>query len=194
MNIRCLLTVIAAGAGAAACTDARPTGPENAEGEADIALSAASGGPDRATGGGHFDAGVDVTFSFNAIRQGAGMDATGNLRFSTELGGLQIQFQGRTTCLAVDLDEGRAWIGGVITQNDSEHPAFTEEIHDPGHDIWFRVLDSGEGGGAAADRTTFVGFEGGAGIGTSAEYCELQIWPDDNARTSPVTSGNIQVR
>jgi hypothetical protein len=44
------------------------------------------------------------------------------------------------------------------------------------------------------DRTTFMGFEGGGGIITSEEYCDLQIWPDENARTSPVTQGDIQVR
>jgi hypothetical protein len=28
---------------------------------------------------------------------------------------------------------------------------------------------------------------------TSEEYCQLQIWPDGNARTWPVESGNIVI-
>jgi hypothetical protein len=95
--------------------------------------------------------------------------------------------------VAVDAGEGRAWIGGVVTQNNSTHPNFTTEIHDVGRDIWFRVLDSGEGSSEAPDRATFVGFEGGGGIITSQEYCEAQIWPAGNARTVGQASGNIQV-
>jgi hypothetical protein len=56
------------------------------------------------------------------------------------------------------------------------------------------VLDSGEGSAATADRTSLFGFTGAAGIQTSPEYCAAQLWPDDNARTHPVTNGNIQVR
>jgi hypothetical protein len=94
------------------------------------------------------------------------------------------------TCLAVDAELGRAWVGGVITQNRSTNPAFTGSIHQVGHDIWFRVLDNGQGQDPA-DRTSFVGFEGI--IPTSEAYCEMRIWPDGNARTWPVTQGNIQV-
>ena len=70
---------------------------------------------------------------------------------------------------------------------------YSTERTQPGRDVWFRVLDSGEGQ-SEPDRTTFLGFEGDADIITSQEYCDLAIWPDDNARTSPVTEGNIQVR
>jgi len=193
MHMRRLLTLTAFGLGAAACADAGPTTPTDTQTIAGPALSSA-GGPARATGGGHFDAGVDVTFGFSAVQTGPGMAARGQMRFSTALDGEVIEFHGVTTCMAVDPVEGRAWIGGVITQNNSTHPAFSTEINEPGDDIWFRVLDSGEGADAAADRTTFVGFEGSAGIPTSEAYCEMQIWPDDNARTSPLTQGNVQVK
>lgn len=148
-----------------------------------------------ATGGGHFlvSGALDVTFAFSAKQKEDGT-AMGQFRMSVELGGLPIEFHGEVICLTVDSDQGRAWIGGVVTQNRSEHPSFTGEIHEPGRDVWFRVLDNGEGGDAEMDRSTFLGFEGGGGIITSEEYCELAIWPDDNARTSPVTQGNLQVR
>ncbi len=158
------------------------------------------GGPARATGGGHFDAGVDVVFSFSAIHSGANNDATGQMRFATVLGGLAIEFHGRVTCMAVDAVNNRAWIAGVVTQNRSEHPSFTTAIHQVGRDIWFRVVDYGEGANASqADRTTFVGFEGGGGIPTSEAYCIARIWPGPptnpvDARTGPITEGNIQVR
>lgn len=151
------------------------------------------------TGGGHFDAGVDVVFSFGVV-QFNGFEATGQLRFSTALGGQAIEFVGRAICLAIDAATNRAWIGGVVTQNNSTHPSFTTPIHQVGRDIWFRLVDYGEGGNAPqVDRTTFVGFEGAAGIITSIEYCNAKIWPGPpsdpvDARTGPVTEGNIQVR
>lgn len=147
------------------------------------------------TGGGHFlvSGSLDVTYSFSAKQKDDGT-ANGQFRFSVELGGLPIEFHGEVICLSVDSENGRAWIGGVVTQNNSEHPSFTGEINEPGRDVWFRVLDSGEGGDSEMDRSTFLGFEGGGGIITSEEYCDLAIWPDDNERTSPVAQGNIQVR
>ncbi len=178
----------------AGCDASGPTTPEPAAAPG-ITLSNAPG-PDRASGGGFLDfgGGLLVQFAFGAVQKGPGLDAQGQLRFSVELGGELIEFHGVVTCLAVDPAEGRAWIGGVVTQNNSTHPGWMQEIHEPGRDIWFRVLDSGEGSAAPADRSTFVGFEGGGGIITSEEYCQAQIWPDGNARTVPQASGNIQVK
>ncbi|MDH3734237.1 MAG: hypothetical protein OEU54_11925 [Gemmatimonadota bacterium] len=178
----------------AACDAPTPAGLASAESPT-VALSGSSGGPDSAHGGGFLDfgGGLLVQFAFSANQNGPGMDAQGQMRFSVELGGELIDFHGQTTCLAVDGAEGRAWIGGVVTQNNSTHSGFTTDVHDVGDDIWFRVLDLGEGSGAIPDRSTFVGFEGGGGIITSEEYCAAQIWPDGNARTVPQASGNIQV-
>jgi hypothetical protein len=147
-----------------------------------------------ASGGGHYllSEVLDIKFSFGAVARGDGA-AAGQFRQSLTLDGLLVDFHGRVTCLSVDPANARAWIGGVVTRNRSTHPDFQGEIFAVGRDVWFRVLDDGEGGGAV-DRTTFLGFEGGGGIITSAEYCETRIWPDDNARTHPVTGGNIQVR
>ena len=190
MTVPRLFTGVTAAVFALGCADGalEPTPPPSL----DVAGATAS-----ATGGGHFDAGVDVVFTFGVVQTGVGDAAQGQFRFSTALGDLAIEFHGYATCLAVDPVNGRAWIGGVVSQNNSTHPAFTTDVHQPGKDIWFRVVDYGEGGNAAQpDRTTFVGFEGGGGIITSAEYCEKQIWPVDppDARTGPVTQGDIQVR
>lgn len=147
------------------------------------------------SGGGHFDAGVDVQFAYTAVQTSDDGAAVGNARHSAMLGGLLIEFHTSVTCVTFDPANGRAWIGGVVTRNASEHPAFTTPVHQVGRDIWFRVVDYGEGASSAqADRSTFVGFEGGAGIITSEEYCQTQPWPDNDARTSPVTEGDLQVR
>lgn len=157
------------------------------EGDAGVIVSA--------TGGGHFfieALALDVKFSFSANQKTDGT-ARGKSRHTVIFGGQLVEFFADVTCVSVDADNGRAWIGGVVLRNNSEHPAFTGAQHQPGRDIWFRVLDDGEGG-AAVDRSTFVGFEGEAGFFTSLEYCAVQPWPDENLRTSPVVQGNIQVR
>lgn len=152
----------------------------------------------KATGGGHYvltSAGLDLPgkISFSAIQRDASGAATGQLRNVLDLAGDIIDFHGTVTCMTTDPANGRAWIGGVVTKNASvAEPYASGERFQVGRDIWFRVLDDGEGQGAV-DRTTFAGFEGDAGFETSAAYCAGQPWPDDNARTWPV-SGNIQVK
>ncbi|HUF78726.1 MAG TPA: hypothetical protein VMR44_07420 [Thermoanaerobaculia bacterium] len=149
-----------------------------------------------AAGGGHLTiAGViDVQFSFTAVQTTSHGDATGRAHHALTLAGEAIEFHTEVTCMTFDPVAKRAWIAGLILRNDSTHPSFTGEIHQPGRDIWFRVVDYGPGGsGDRQDRGTFVGFEGSAGIITSQEYCDTMPWPDDDARTNPVTEGNLQV-
>lgn len=182
-----------------ASCDAPPetTGPDLAEHAPGVSATANGGGQMLITLLGGFPGQFSMSnVQFDPVTG----DATGRFHFTLEFVNGLLDFQGRTTCLTVDEANGRAWIGGVVTQNNSEDPAWQTERHQPGRDIWFRVVDYGEGGSASqSDRTTFVGFEGDAGIITSAEYCEVQPWPgppDDvqDARTWPVTDGNIQVR
>lgn len=139
------------------------------------------------TGGGSE---IEVKFALHADRDDG--EASGRFRQKFDFGGFPIEFHGDVTCLAVDPANGRVWVGAVITQNLSVHPGFIGDIHQPGKDVWFRVLDTGKHS-EEADRTTFLGFEGAGGIITSAEYCEAQIWPDDNERTHPVTHGKIKL-
>lgn len=192
MNTRPSATlVLAALITVAACeapADRSPVAPE-------VRLSHVAG-LSQASGGGHYlltFGAVDLPgkFSFTAVERSDG-SADGMFRYTLDFLGQEIDFHGEVTCVTVDLDEGRAWIGGVVTLNQSvAEPFASGEIYQEGRDIWFRVLDSGEGSGAV-DRTTFVGFEGGAGIITSQEYCDLAIWAENDARTWPVT-GNVQV-
>jgi hypothetical protein len=145
-----------------------------------------------ASGGGHYlvAGSLDVRFAFSAVQHTDGR-TSGAFHERTNDGLGAVEFDADVTCLAVDHDLGRAWIGGVITANRSTSPDFTDAVHHPGHDIWFRVLDSGQEA-AQPDRRTFVGFEGA--IPSSAVYCATRPWAPDNARTWPVTNGNIVVR
>jgi len=145
-----------------------------------------------ASGGGHYLVGssLDVQFAFSAVQYNDGHVA-GSFHDSTNDGLGVVDFDADVTCLSVDRELGRAWIGGVITANLSTSPDFTGAVYQPGHDIWFRALDAGQGADQQ-DRRTFVGFEGT--IPSSAAYCATRPWPADNARTWPVTRGNITVR
>jgi hypothetical protein len=176
--------------------------PPGAAPAAGVALFSTGGVSASATGGGHYllQGALDVQFAFSAI-QNANGEVTGHFHHTLDAGGGEtIDFSGRVTCLAFDAEKNRAWIGGVITENRSTATGWTPdiEIFQPGHDVWFRVVDYGENVDATQpDRTTFMGFENTPGIPTSAFYCALKPWPDlpvVDARTWPVTEGNIQVR
>ena len=133
-----------------------------------------------------------AAFAFDAMSHENGT-VGGDLHVSTIFQGFAIEFEGRVTCVTQDSVNHRAWIGGMITSNTSAHPSYTTPRTQVGRDIWFRVVDYGEGHGAPADRSTFVGFAGDAEIFTSADYCAIQPWPAADARTWAVTDGNIQV-
>jgi hypothetical protein len=134
--------------------------------------------------------GFEARFSHGAVALPRGK-AAGAFRHTLDFNGQLVDFIGLVTCVTFDEANRRAWIGGVILRNNSEHPSFTTPLHAQGKDIWFRVVDYGNGD-VQPDRTTFVGFEGSAGFITSAEYCAGQPWPDNDDRTNAVT-GNILV-
>ena len=141
-----------------------------------------------ATGGGHFlyQGFLDVQFGFGAVAKADG-SAQGSFHQSYTLEGLTTSYWGTVTCLSVDTATSRAWIGGVVTKVESDDPAARQV----GEEVWFRVLDSGEGQDLA-DRSTVFGFV--PLFESSAAYCAARPWPADNARTWPVIAGNIDVR
>ena len=141
-----------------------------------------AGSPANVTGGGSFlFAGtIPMQFGFSAVVGADGSAAGAFHHFYTDDVGTY-EFWGRVTCLTYDATNHRAWIGGVLTKVQSTDPDVGLAA---GDDAWFRVLDSPDG-----DRSTAMGFVGI--FPSSAEYCRLQPWPDGNARTHPVTSGQI---
>jgi len=133
-----------------------------------------------------------VAFSFGANQHFAN-GGLGTFRQTRTRNGLIIDFAGRVTCVTVDAANNRAWVGGVVTENNSTDPNFRQAIHEVGRDVWFRVVDNGEGANAVADRTTVLGFTGAAGFTTSAQYCAGQPWAAGDVNTFPLVDGNIQV-
>ena len=152
-----------------------------------------------ATGGGHIFvtnpplAVGDAGFSFTAQQRADG-SATGQFRMVRLRDGFVVDFHGEVTCMSVDPVLHRAWIGGVVTSNNSNDPNHSGEIHQPGRDVWFRVVDNDQDDSGAPDRSSVYGFEGAAGIITSAQYCAAQLWTAGDINAFEVTEGNIQVR
>lgn len=140
---------------------------------------------EQVTGGGQFVHPVfgTVAFAVTAIRHA---DGSVSGHFQQNQFDVGATYKGRVTCFAVDRENGRAWIGGVLTF--STDPS---DVTGVGDDAWFRILDVGNGVGPV-DRSTFLGFEGGAGIITSEEYCAVRLWAPNDDRTWPV-SGNIRI-
>jgi hypothetical protein len=165
-----------------------PTAPGPDDGMREMTVRPADQGVEEAvTGGGQFVHPTfgTVMFAFTAVRHA---DGSVSGRFHQHQPAFGFTYKGDVTCFAVDEANHRAWIGGVLTQSNDPDP-----VTEVGDDVWFRVLDTEES--AEPDRSTFFGFEQPPpGIVTSEEYCQLQIWPDGNARTWPVESGNIVIR
>jgi hypothetical protein len=158
------------------------------------ATPVAAGQQASTTGSGTFLVGtMPGTFSFEAMVDAAGV-AKGAFHYELVFQGQLADFEGVVTCVTFDAATHRAWIGGVVTANRSVHPSYTTPRTQVGQDIWFRVVDYGEGSDAPDDRTTFVGFAGDRDIPTSAEYCAQQPWLDGDVSTWPVVEGNLQVR
>ncbi|MDH3223966.1 MAG: hypothetical protein OEO23_09635 [Gemmatimonadota bacterium] len=174
------------------------TNPVDVDGATVDALADAADGLGRVNGGGYYAlvAGgttLDIQVAFSGEQTALDESATGTFHHRTTFGETRLEYHGRMTCLAIDPEEGRAWIGGIITLNKSDGAAGTNPLRQPGKDIWFRILDVGDPG-TAGDRTTFVGFEGSGGIITSQEYCDTRPWPDNNDRTWPMIAGNLKIQ
>jgi hypothetical protein len=187
------LAALAVGSALIGCDASAPAGPTNDPTGA--TLRRGGGVVSSAEGGGQaqLPAGFSMLkFSFNAKVKEDG-SASGEFRQRYESAGGVVDFTGRVTCVSFDAVNNRAWVGGIILSNRSTNPGAMTPIHEPGREVWFRVVDNGQGQ-APDDRTTVFGFEGGGGILTSAEYCAAQLWTAGDANTWAVVAGNIQVK
>jgi hypothetical protein len=176
-----LLGVIAFACGPTAPDSSRSGFPSDIQGVQTAAIE------QMVTGGGQFVHPIfgTVTFAFVATRQTDG-SVTGRVHQNQH--DLDFEYKGDVTCFAIDDENHRAWIGGVLTHSNDPDP-----VTEVGDEVWFRVLDVGQGG-TEPDRSTFFGFDQGVPpFDTSENYCEARPWPDDNARTWPVVHGNITI-
>jgi hypothetical protein len=134
-----------------------------------------------------------ASYRFNALEKADG-SVKGTFSVFRIRNGLTSDFEGEVTCVGSDPLTNRMWIGGRVTINRSTDPNQQLAIHQPGRDTWFRMVDNGEGANAVADRLTVLGFEGGGGILTSAQYCLTRPWAANDANTFPLIEGNLQTR
>ncbi|HEX9610283.1 MAG TPA: hypothetical protein VF978_00255 [Gemmatimonadales bacterium] len=182
---RLIMPVLALAAAAACDRSASPVAPTVAP---SFAVAQLADGGIAVTGGGQFEHPTlgTVTFSVNGTQDA---DGRAQGRFQQHWRFADVTFKGDVTCLAVDPVNRRVWVGGVLTHSNDPDP---NPIFQAGADAWFRAVDLGEGQ-TEADRITFLGFEGSAGIITSEEYCQVRLWADNNDRTWPI-SGNLTIR
>lgn len=134
-----------------------------------------------------------ASFEFTA-KQFADGRVQGNFSMIRQRAGFHVEFEGEVTCVSFDHANHRAWIGGRVTRNNSDDPNHSLDIHQPGQDVWFRVVDNGEGDNANPDRSSVYGFKGAAGVETSPQYCALQLWTAGDVNAFEVVDGNVQVR
>jgi len=165
-------------------------------------FSTHAGATATAAGAGHFidflNPAIEWQFAFNAVQRKSSGEADGQYHFRGSLNGLAIDFHARVTCMITDPETGRTWLGGVVTQNRSELPPFSDgDIYQAGQPTWMRAADYGEGAGAPKpDRASRIFFTGSGGFLTAEEFCVSGFWPiaDGVERiTSPLQNGNIQV-
>lgn len=192
-KVPCALVTLAFAASLYGCEGADLTGDPRLPADLDPALSSSEGAAAIA-GGGILDLpGLPITFHFDVAQTGEDDVAEGRFRYYVTFEGELVDFSGEATCMTVDADNRRAWVGGVILTNNSTHPFWMQDINDVGRDIWFRIQDAGDGR-TSVDRSTFVGFEGNRGIITSQEYCDAMLWPADDEGTIPLMRGSIVLR
>lgn len=132
------------------------------------------------TGSGSFVfVGNNRTFSFTArIRADGSVD--GQWQRVTHVGGpAQSKSHGKVTCLTVVGNE--AWIGGFKTSG-------TTFVDPPNNEVFWRVVDNGQGRNAPADQMSSQGV--GRPPGSAANYCANTPL----GALFDVTAGNIQVR
>jgi hypothetical protein len=117
------------------------------------------------------------TFTFDAKQRSDGT-SDGHWHYKDVEDGVTWNVDGPVTCTTIV--GNHAWVGGTIEH--SSDPSYT------GLDMWFQVIDNGEGHNAPPDITTLIG----VGVAGQAQaYCNAANPP---RFPWPVEHGNIQVR
>jgi hypothetical protein len=123
-----------------------------------------------------------TTFSYNAT---ARADGTAHGQYQYNFRAADFRVHGTVTCASVAGNAG--WVGGVIDGIFSADPADQSLV---GTEIWWRVVDNGEGANAPPDTTTSLLFAIPGLPITAASWCRNQ---DVRGVLRDVLHGNIQV-
>jgi hypothetical protein len=170
-----------------ACGDARtPTGAFTPD--VDASMNASSAITAKVTGSGHVFRDVGngeelSTFSYSAIGRADG-SASGEYQYNFRA--LDFSIHGTVTCVSVLGNQG--WVGGVIDGITSADPADQALV---GTEVWWRVVDNGQGSNDAADRTTSLLFALPTSPTTSASWCNDRA---PRGLLRDIVHGNIQVQ
>lgn len=123
-----------------------------------------------------------TTFSYSAVGRA---DGTASGQYQYNFRAADFFIHGTVTCVSIAGNAG--WIGGVIDKIVSGDPADQSLV---GVDIWWRVVDNGEGQGNPPDLTSSLLFPVPGLPITAASWCR-----DQNVRgvMRDVLQGNIQI-
>ena len=150
------------------------------------AVALADGPVASMSGSGHFTGsnGEMVTFTHQAQLLA---DGTVKGSYNIHLRSLDAVFKGPITCLAVV--GNHAWAGGIAETVTSSNPNLAAL---EGQEMWFQVIDNGEGANDPPDITSSIGVTPvGGPPGQALAYCQAMPPP---RFPLVVEQGNIQVR
>jgi hypothetical protein len=175
----------------ASCGDALPTETDtemvsaSAAARGQYEVAAASGGANWDLGGFDLDGDgaedpIGNVLAFNAVRYADGT-VSGQMEYQQSALGDSFRFHGTVTCIGV-YDGNRAKFGGRITRSD-------DETIPVGVFMWFTVVDNGQGGAPAPDRSSILGIGDNA---ANEAFCASNAPPNPRFSAN-ITSGNITV-
>jgi len=124
-----------------------------------------------------------TTFSYSALGRADG-SASGQFQYNFRAA--DFSMHGTVSCVSIAGNQG--WVGGNITQIHSGDPADQALV---GTEVWWRVIDNGQGAGALPDQTTSLLLARRGGTITSESWCRDQ---PPLAPARDVLHGNIQVK
>lgn len=132
-------------------------------------------------------AGLEVAFSFDANLHEDGR-GSGEFHHVSKSDAGTVDLRGPITCLAIDEQERRAWMGGSLSSNASTHPDYAEDRFGTDAPVRFRILESAEGPespGLISDLDV-----GGA---AAADFCAGKAWPAGEPGGNKLLEGLVVV-
>lgn len=115
---------------------------------------------------------ASFTFDANYTRSGP---VTGNITYTVFLDEGKIDLTAKVVCGHYDMDTKRAWVGGTVSENRSNHSEYKDGDYATGGNLWFRFEESETHPEPAAQITdmTFGGKDG------AKAFCDAKAWSED---------------
>lgn len=151
---------------------AKPAAPavENALPEDTQATAFGKGALERADG-------KIASFEFDANYTRSG-PVSGRIDYTVFLDEGKIELNARVTCGHYDMTTKRAWVGGEIKANRSNHAEYKDGRFAVGQPVWFRFEESDTHPDPAA-QISDLRFAGDDGFDSAKDFCAQKPWPAD---------------